>query len=154
MKKAITFVLLLTAITSYSQITGSLPIQYAEGVEIDFKSFINSVTTQYGNGTDHRVYIARGGRFKTAQMKISNNTSQDAEIDFGRIFLLDSSGNKYYVHFVLQAMKVATTGERLKLNLKAGKSKTFAAEFWPPFPKGEKVEKLEINGEVVELIKG
>ena len=144
----------MSAVNGFSQMTGTLPIKYSECVEIDLKSFMNSITTQYGNGTDHRVYIAKGGRFKTAQFKISNVTDQDVEIDFSKIFLLDSKGEKYHVHFVMQAMKIAFTGEKLILEVKAGKSKTFAAEFWPPYPKGEKVEKLEINGEIVELKKG
>ncbi len=154
MKNIICCLLLLSALNGYSQMTNSLPIVYAEGVEIDLKSFMNSITTQYGNGTDHRVYIAKGGRFKTAQFKISNDNDHDVEIDFSRIFLLDSKGEKYHVHFVLQAMKIALTGEKLILKVKAGKSKTFAAEFWPPYPKGEKVERLEINGEIVELKHG
>ena len=155
MKKILSIAIILSFVFSASsQITGSAPLKYADGIEIDIKSFINSKTTNYGNNTDHTLYIAKGGRFKTAQMKISNNTNQDVEIDFQKIFLLDSKGNKYHVHAVAQGMKLVTTLERYVLPLKAGKSKTFTPEFWPPFPKGENVERMEINGEILELKKG
>ncbi|UPS92001.1 hypothetical protein [Bizionia sp. M204] len=124
---------------------------YEEDVTFTIKRFNNSKTTQYGNGTDNRVYIAQGARFKTAWIEISNNTKEDKEINFETFYLIDSQGKKYHVHIVVQSGKMGTTVERYKQQLKAGKERLFFAEFWPPYPKNEKIESMEVNGKIIKL---
>ena len=121
---------------------------YNDGVSFKIKRFNNSKTTQYGDGNDFTLYIAKGGRFKSAWLEFSNTTAEDQEIDFGKIFLLDSNGEKYHIHIVAQAYRAAFTTENYKLNLKAGKTRLYIIEFWPPYPKDEKVEKIEVDGNI------
>lgn len=52
---------------------------------------------------------------------------------------------------VVQSGKMTATGERYKQKLKGGKTKLYFAEFWPPFPKDEKVAKMEVNGKMISL---
>ena len=126
-------------------------IKYSDGVTLFIKRFNNSVTTQYGNGTDNYLYIAKGGRFKTGWLYFTNTTGEDVMIDFKQIFLLDHDNNKYHIHMVIQSGKLTATGEKYEQKLRANKTRLFAAEFWPPYPKGEKMEKIEVNGEIFSI---
>ena len=90
-------------------------------------------------------------RFKSAWVQFSNTTSENVEIDFSKIFLLDQSGTKYHIHIVAQAYKNAFTTEKYKIKLNAGKKGTYIVEFWPPYPKDEVAKNIEVNGNIVMI---
>ena len=156
MKKFLYLAVLFFAVTLNlsAQKIDSKDLIYDDGVTFTIKRFNNAKTTQYGDGNDFTLYIAKGGRFKSAWVQFSNSTNEIAEIDFSKIFLLDQSGNKYHIHIVAQAYKIAFTTEKYKMKLNAGKKGTYIIEFWPPYPKDEVAEKIEVNGTVLMIEQG
>ena len=84
-------------------------------------------------------------------MEFSNNANSDVEIDFEKFFLIDKNNKKYHIHQVVQGMKITTTTENYKMTLKAGKTRSFMAKFWPLFPNDEKIERMEVNGNLIFL---
>ena len=153
MKKFLFLTVLLFTVTLNlsAQKIDSKDLIYDDGVTFTIKRFNNSKTTQYGDGNDFTLYIAKGGRFKSAWVQFSNSTAENVEIDFSKIFLLDQSGNKYHIHIVAQAYKIAFTTEKYKMKLNAGKKAMYIIEFWPPYPKDEVAEKIEVNGTVLMI---
>ena len=153
MKKHLYLTLLFFAVTLNlsAQKIDSKDLIYDDGVTFTIKRFNNAKTIQYGDGNDFTLYIAKGGRFKSAWVQFSNNTDEIAEIDFSKIFLLDQSGNKYHIHIVAQAYKIAFTTEKYKRKLNAGKKGTYIVEFWPPYPKDEVAKNIEVNGNIVMI---
>lgn len=123
---------------------------YIEGVEFNVKRFSSAKTTEFGNG-DGYTYIAQGARFKTAWMEFTNNTDQDVEIDFSQFNLIDSKNNRYHPNGVVQAGKMTNTRENYTLKLKAGKTKLFFLEFWPPYPKDEPITRMVVNENIITL---
>lgn len=63
----------------------------------------------------------------------------------------DKNNKKYDIHQVVQGMKITTTTENYKMTLKAGKTRSFMAKFWPLFPNDEKIERMEVNGKPILL---
>ena len=129
----------------------SKDFEYAEGVTFSVKGFMSDLTSEYGDGDDQKIYIAKGGRFKTAILKFTNNTEEDVVIDFQKFELIDNADKRYFVHGASQSMKIINTMEKFKLTLKAGKTKTFMATFWPPYPKKEQVTRMIVNDEIIIL---
>ena len=125
--------------------------EYDDGVNLTVVRFLNNKTATYGNGGDGRLYIAKGARFKMAIIEIENTSKEDVEIDFKQFRLLDKNEKQYHVSGVSQAMKMSMTNENFTMKLKAGKKKTYAVEFWPPYPKDEPVTRMLVDNNTVAL---
>mgnify|MGYP000938523505 CR=1 FL=1 len=145
-----TFLAFAMISSAVAQQINSKNFSYIEGVEFNIKRFNSAKTTEFGNG-DGRTYIAQGARFKTAWMEFTNSTEQDVEIDFSQFNLIDSNSNRYHPNGVVQGGKFTNTRENYKLKLKAGKTKLFLVEFWPPYPKDEPITRLVVNENIITL---
>ncbi|NUY80208.1 hypothetical protein HUK80_04815 [Flavobacterium sp. MAH-1] len=121
--------------------------EYADGVEYSVVRVIRNKFTQYGNGDDHRMYIAeKGKRFISVAMEFSSKSDKDEIIDFTQIFLIDKDGKRYKVESVLQNKKLSTTVEKFEMVLKAGKTRTYLIDFWASLPKDEPIQRMNVDG--------
>lgn len=125
---------------------------FSDGVTYSIKRFYSSKSSAYGDAGFYQTnYYQKGHKFKTVLIQFSNTTNSDVEIDFQKIFLIDKNNKKYDIHQVVQGMKITTTTENYKMILKAGKTRSVMAKFWPLFPNDEKIERMEVNGKPILL---
>ncbi len=124
-----------------------------ENLEFRVKFVYKSKSSTTGSGNNQVVYLAKKGKhFKAVVFKIRNNSDEDKTIDFEKFKLIDAAGDEYTPKQAMQAMKLTFNTEKLQFKLKAGKSKAYIVEFWPPYPKYEKIKKLMIGNRVYELL--
>lgn len=141
-----------TIFTSVAQRIAENKFTYRDGVTYSILRFEGWKTSEYGNGMDMKLYVAKNGlTFKTALIEFDNTTDKDVIIDFEKIFLLDSKNNKYHVSSIVQAGKLTTNLESYKKTLKAGKKRKILPTFWPAFPKDEKMERLMVNDTIINF---
>ena len=140
--------LLFIAVGAMAQKVNSGNFEYAEGVEFSVLRFNNSKMSEDNN----TAYFAKGGLlYKTAIIEINNSTKSDVEIDFEKFHLLDSKNTRYDVHTVVQNMKLTFSTYKYKMTLKAGKTKKYMVEFWPPYPQSEQVKQIVVNEDIFRL---
>ncbi len=98
------------------------------------------------------THIAKQGKFKVMLVEFTNSNESDFEIDFKNVFLIDNNNNnRYRVSSVAQAYLPHLSNSQYKVTLRPDKTKLYFAQFRPPFPKKEKIERIEVNGEIIIL---
>lgn len=97
------------------------------------------------------TYISKGGRFKVFTMEFKNNSSEEKTIDFEEFQLMDKNKKVYNIKLVMDGFNSSFDDfDNMKKTIKAGKKKTFYAEFWPSFPKDQEVHLL-LRGTEIKL---
>ena len=146
MKNIILLLCCLTTLSITAQKIDSPKYTFTDGIEFQLHRFMNAKTAFENNVT----YVAKKGTtYKTGMFEFTNTSNADIEVNFEKIFLLDSKNNKYFPNLVVQAMKM-NLRKQFIYTLKPGKTKTYGVEFWPPFPKDE-TPRLMVNDEIIEL---
>ncbi|TRW22212.1 hypothetical protein FMM05_18675 [Flavobacterium zepuense] len=133
----------------------------AQKIEMDYQPYSAGVdfrmtrikTTKISDAENGKTTIAKGdSRFRTVMFEFKNNTEEEQPIDFETVKLVDSKNNKYYVKIAM-SMGINTNPHNLEFKLKGGKTKSYMVEFWPPAPKDETSFRLEVHGELSDLVK-
>jgi len=124
-------------------------IAYNENVDFKILTFTSSKFSE-GVPGDRVTYIGTGGRYKMAVIAVSNKSDQEQTIDFENFKLLDDQGNEYIP--IYAAPTVTSTYNKNKVfQVKAGKQRKFAVDFWPIFPKGQEVKRILVHGKEISL---
>lgn len=121
-----------------------------DGVEYAVTKVQNLKGTETGAGGAYNLVAEKGYSFKKVWFEIKNTSDENKELDFTKFSLIDSKNRRYEAKMAIQRMSVSV-GVHLEHTLKAGKTKTFTVEFWPPVSNSEKNLKLEINGELTDI---
>ncbi|MBO6605213.1 hypothetical protein [Psychroserpens sp.] len=121
---------------------------YSDAVEFRVVNVGKSRFYEKGNTT---YYAEKGERFFKLIFEFKNKTSEEQEIDFEKIFILDPDDYLHNAEQVLMNLKVTTNPYKLQHKIKANKKRKIIAVFVPPLPKTEIIKRLVINDEIYEL---
>lgn len=149
MKKLLLLFILLIPVLSISQkLNKNQWYVYSDAVEFRVVNVGKSRFYEKGNTT---YYAEKGERFFKLMFEFKNKSSEEQEIDFEKIFILDPEDYLHNAEQVLVNLKVTTNPYKLQHKLKAKKKRKIIAVFLPPLPKDQTINRLVINDEIYEL---
>ncbi|RZJ74321.1 MAG: hypothetical protein EOO45_08905 [Flavobacterium sp.] len=122
-------------------------VPIADGLELSVKKILSHKT--YNDGA---INIAgKGGRFKRVMYRVKNTSDKDIAIDFDLVRLMNSRGTDYKPCFVFQNAKVTIVDQGEGHVLKAGKTRSFVAQYCEPFRKEEILSKVMVYDTIIRF---
>ena len=152
MYKLLIFFFLISLPISAQKIDRKSFYDYSENIEFRIFSLIKKRIIDRGGGNYTENIIAeKGRRFISIVFEFRNNSSEDQEIDFEKVFIRNDNGDLHAIDFVVMAMKLTSRTNKLQQKLKAKKKRKIAVEFRPSIDKEELIDELVIGDKLIKL---
>ncbi|MEM6722273.1 MAG: hypothetical protein AAF611_23300 [Bacteroidota bacterium] len=146
-KLACLFVFLISTSIFAQRIDRKAVYTYSNDIEFTIYSLSKS---RFVDRPNYKIIAEKGKRFVTMILNFKNKSSEAQIVDLETIYLVDKNDNLYPIDHFLKTGFRFTKSDR-KQKIKANKKQKIIVQFAPGLPKKEKIIRLLIGEEVIEL---